>query len=82
MFLWLKNCFFLTENNNNANPLETLQEIFSPGEISNRAPMAVLGTFQTLLMPMPSIQQGQAIVNGMQTLGGIFKPLVDGVQNG
>lgn len=47
--------------------------------------MAVLGTFQTLFMPMPSftegLQQGQAIANGMNTLGSVFKPIVDGVQN-
>lgn len=47
--------------------------------------MAVLGTFQTLFMPMPSLtegfQQSQAIANGMNTLGGVFKPLTDGIQS-
>lgn len=66
------------------NPLEGLQQIFNPNTSGGR-PMAVLGTFQTLLMPMPSLtegfQQGQTIINGMNTLGSVFKPLVDGVQS-
>lgn len=63
------------------NPIAGLQQLFSPSSGSGR-PMAVLGTFQTLFMPMPSlvegVQQGQAIANG---LGSLFKPVVDGVQS-
>lgn len=81
----VKNIFFCNIENSVPNPIEGLQQIFNPTSGSNGRPMAVLGTFQTLFMPMPSLteglQQGQTIINGMNTLGGVFKPIVDGVQS-
>lgn len=75
----------MVDGSNIPNPIEGLQQIFNPISGANGQPIAVLGTFQTLFMPMPSltegIQQGQTIINGMNTLGSVFKPLVEGVQN-
>lgn len=69
------------------NPVQGFQQLFNSNSLNGNGgnnPMAILGTFQTLLMPMPSmiegIQQGQNVLNGLNMFSSLVKPLTNNSQ--